>query len=145
MSDSMYTGGCQKRYKAALRLLQYSPLLKAYPLELYMLECLERGLGSINESQVYNYIIPSGFHTKSYDEFAELADAYDEFIEEMKYKHKLWTFIPKNVKENVLLVTDKIKKKACLSSYGTKGTWRGSKWKFDENSRLTKLQSKFKV
>lgn len=145
MPDFVYTKACEKRYMAALKLLEYSPLFNAYPLEIHLLDCLEKGLWSIYESQVYNYLFPKGFHTKCHDDFVELADAYDDFIEEMKHKHNLWTFIPKDVRDNVLLVTDKAKRKADSALYGAKGSWRGSKWAPDINSALTKLQSKFKV
>ena len=114
--------------RRASNLLKYRPLLMTYPLELILLDQLDRDNGVLPEGLLYDVVFPLAFVSKSNLNFIKLADRYDAFIEEMKYKHTLWTFIPKSVKDNVLLTTEAGKKRVEADPESI-GSWKPSSYK----------------
>lgn len=98
----------RRNYLSALEKLVYHPLLQCSLFEKYILELLAQHDGWITEATLFYELVPRGMVNMIY--FTDLANKYDAYIEEMKLKHNLWTYIPKAKDENVILCTDEAKR-----------------------------------
>lgn len=89
-------------YQKAICLIKPRPLFGSI-LEEFMLRELNYMEGWLPEKYLYGRFMPLG--QLSSNDVLDLADKYDGWVESMKAKHNLWSFIPKKRTEDVILCT----------------------------------------
>ena len=91
-----------KLVRHAMGLLAHRDILAGSLLEQTLLNGLAVN-GWIAEGPLYVAFMPKNIFSGR--TVTTLANAYDDWIELMKHKHSLWSFIPKDKNENVMLCT----------------------------------------